>query len=286
MALSTSQYITTNGIRLHYLDFYGDGPTLVLMHGLTANAHAFDGLIAAGLLKEFRIISVDLRGRGLSEQPETYTIPEHAQDIIGLLDFLGIQDALIGGHSFGGLLTFYLAANYPERIKKMILLDAAAKMHPNTREMLTPALSRLGTIFASFYEYLQKVKAAPYNTFWEDSMLSYYEADVETLPDDSVTPRSKIAHIGAAAVAVLSEPWPDYISSIDKPAILINATGTYTMDAPLLPQELALETVNMMQNCTYVCVAGNHQTMLYGEGAQQIVKALTDFLAEDRTNNR
>ncbi len=280
----TSQYITTNGIRLHYLDFYGDGPTLVLMHGLTANAHAFDGLIAAGLDKEFRVISVDLRGRGMSDQPESYTIPDHAKDIIGLLDFLGIQEALIGGHSFGGLLTFYLAYHYPDRVKKMILLDAAAKMHPNTREMLTPALSRLGMTFSSFDEYLQKVKTAPYNTFWEDSMLSYYEADVETLPDGSVTPRSKIAHIGAAAVSVLSEPWPDYISSIEQPAILINATGIYTLDAPLLPKELALETVGMMQNCTYVGVEGNHQTMLYGAGAKQIVSALNDFFAEDRTN--
>ncbi|MDR3680990.1 MAG: alpha/beta hydrolase [Flavipsychrobacter sp.] len=280
----TSQYITTNGIRLHYLDFYGDGPTLVLMHGLTANAHGFDGMIAAGLDKEFRVISVDLRGRGLSDQPESYTIPDHAKDIIGLLDFLGIQEALIGGHSFGGLLTFYLAYHYPDRVKKMILLDAAAKMHPNTREMLTPTLSRLGMTFSSFDEYLQKVKVAPYNTFWEDSMKSYYEADVETLPDGGVIPRSKIAHIGAAAVSVLSEPWSEYISSIEQPAILINATGIYTLDAPLLPKELALETVGMMQNCTYVGVGGNHQTMLYGTGAKQIVSALNDFLAEDRTN--
>jgi hypothetical protein len=47
-----------------------------------------------------------------------------------------------------------------------------------------------------------------------------------------------------------------------------------------------METAGMMQNCTYVGVAGNHQTMLYGEGAQQIVKALTDFFEEDRTNKR
>ncbi len=282
---STSQYITTNGIRLHYLDFYGDGPTLVLMHGLTANAHAFDGLMAAGLQKEFRIISVDLRGRGLSDQPEEgYTIPDHARDIIGLLDFLGIQEALIGGHSFGGLLTFYLATQYADRVKKVILMDAAARMHPNTREMLTPALSRLGMVFPSFDEYLQKVKAAPYNTFWEDSMLSYYEADVETLADGSVTPRSKIPHIGAAAMSVLSEPWADYISSIAQPAILLNATGVYTMEAPLLPKELAMETVEMMQNCTYVAIDGNHQTMLYGNGAEQIVAALTSFFEEDRTN--
>ncbi|HAK12371.1 MAG TPA: alpha/beta hydrolase, partial [Chitinophagaceae bacterium] len=40
-----SSFVTTNGIQLHYLHFPGDGPTIILMHGLTANAHAFDGLI-------------------------------------------------------------------------------------------------------------------------------------------------------------------------------------------------------------------------------------------------
>ena len=102
----TSNFISSDGLRLHYLDYPNPGPTVVLMHGLTANAHAFDGLIAAGLNANYRIISVDLRGRGLSDKPLTgYTIFNHAKDILGLLDHLQIGEAFIGGHSFGGLLT-------------------------------------------------------------------------------------------------------------------------------------------------------------------------------------
>ena len=58
-----NHFIQTNGIRLHYLQ-RGHGPTIILMHGLTANAHAFDGVIAADLSASFNVISVDLRGRG------------------------------------------------------------------------------------------------------------------------------------------------------------------------------------------------------------------------------
>jgi pimeloyl-ACP methyl ester carboxylesterase len=274
-----NHFIQTNGINLHYLEFSGNNPTIILMHGLTANAHAFDGLIAAGLSPQYNILSIDLRGRGLSDQPATgYTIAEHAKDIIGLLDHLHIKKAVIGGHSFGALISFYLAAHYPERIEKMILLDAAARLHENTREMLSPAMSRIGLTFSSFDAYLDKVKKAPYFTFWDDEMLSYYKADVKENKDGTVTQRSQPGHITESVTKVLAEPWLDYIKGVTHEAILINGPGIYTMGNPLLPMEYAMETVNMMKQCTYVAVEGNHQTMLYGNGAIQITAAIKSFL--------
>ena len=53
------------------------------------------------------------------------------------------------------------------------------------------------------------------------------------------------------------------------------------MNAPLLPEENALETVAMMKHCKYVKVPGNHQTMLYGDGAKAIVQAITSFLNKE-----
>ncbi|MEK7226235.1 MAG: alpha/beta hydrolase, partial [Bacteroidota bacterium] len=60
--------------------------------------------------------------------------------------------------------------------------------------------------------------------------------------------------------------------------ILINAPGVYTMEAALLPEGNAMETVEMMKNCIYAKVQGNHQTMLYGEGAKEIVSIIKHFL--------
>jgi pimeloyl-ACP methyl ester carboxylesterase len=273
-----NHFIQTNGITLHYLEHKGDGPTIVLMHGLTANAHAFDGMIAAGLSPAFNVLSVDLRGRGLSSQPEDdYSMATHAKDIIGFLDALGIQSAVIGGHSFGALLTFYLAVHYPERVERMILLDAAAQMHPNTKEMLGPTLSRLGQTFPSFDAYIEKVKAAPYLDFWDEQMVSYYRADVSVRVDGSVAPIPQLNNMVTAVTGVLSEPWLEYIQGVDKPAILINGPGVYTLNAPLLPEENARATVSIMKHCQYIKVSGNHQTMLYGEGAKEIVKAIKAF---------
>jgi pimeloyl-ACP methyl ester carboxylesterase len=273
-------FVDTNGLKLHYLDSGGDETALILMHGLTANAHAFDGLLKAGLGKQCRVISVDLRGRGLSQKPaEGYTMKHHAEDILGLMDALGLKKVILGGHSFGGLLTFYMAYHYASKIDKIVILDAAAQLHPQTREMLVPALSRLGQTFPSFDNYLQKIKSSPYMTYWEDTMLSYYQADVETFTDGSVKPRSTPQNMTEAVVkGSFGEPWLDYLKALTQPAILINGTMDYALGAPLLPKELALQTVAMMPNCQYYEVKGNHQTMLYGLGAQQTVEAISLFL--------
>ncbi len=274
---SRSHTIKTNGIQLRYLEFAGDKPTIFLMHGLTANAHAFDGLIAEGLSPAFNVISIDLRGRGESDQPQSYTLGEHAADIIGMLDKLQVQKAIIGGHSFGGLLTFYLAKHFPERIEKMLLMDAAARMHENTKEMLGPALSRLGQTFPSFDYYIDKVKAAPYLDLWANEMLSYYKADVKENEDGTVTCIPQPINMAMAVNGVLAEPIIEYIQTVEQPAILINGPGFYTMGAALLPKENAVETAGMMKNCKYVEVPGNHQTMLYGKGAKAIVEAVKAF---------
>ena len=276
----TSKTIQTNHINLHYLDSESVGQTVILMHGLTANAHAFDGLLKEGLGKKYRIISVDLRGRGESDKPtEGYTMKDHAQDILGLMDVLGVEKCIIGGHSFGALLTFYMAFHHDERIEKMLLLDAAARLHPQTKEMLIPALSRIGQTYPSFDAYVEKVKSVAYMTYWEDTMLSYYQADVQTNEDGSVTQRSTPENMTEAILkGSFGEPWLDYIKAVEQPAILLNGIMNYALNAPLLPKEFALETVESMKNCQYQEVWGNHQTMLYGQGAKDIVKSIEDFL--------
>ena len=278
--MMTENFIYTNGICLHYLHYKGDGPTVILLHGLTANAHAFDGLIAAGLAPAYNVVSVDLRGRGKSDQPpKGYSLAEHAKDIIGLLEHLKVEKAIIGGHSFGALLTFYMARYYSERIEKMIIMDAAVRMHEKTKEMLGPALSRLGQVFPSFGDYLDKVKQAPYLDFWDEQMLPYYQADIQVNKDGTVSCIPRLEHMLEAVSGVLAEPTGEYIQHAIQPTILINGPGIYTLGAALLPKENALETVRMMKDCTYEEVPGNHQTMLYGKGAQAIVRAITNFLS-------
>ena len=160
-------------------------------------------------------------------------------------------------------------------------MDAAANMHPNTKEMLGPALGRLDKVFPSAEDYIEKVKAAPYLHFWAPLMENYYRADIRKTTDGNVQCIPKLSHMMEAVVkGSLGEPWTEYLGQVIHETILINAPGIYTLEAPLLPEENAMETVELMRNCVYVKVPGNHQTMLYGEGAKEIVQVIKHFLKQ------
>jgi len=272
-------FIEVNGINLHYIDHHSDGPVLLLLHGLTANAHAFDALIE-GLRHTYRVISPDLRGNGLSDKPAfCYTVEDHVQDILGLIMHLGEEKVYLAGHSFGGYLAFYIAANYPAVVNRLVILDAAKSMNPNAPQMLSGALSRLDVVYPGFDDYIVHVKKAPYLDFWDPKMLTYYRADVQDLPDGGVKARCNLMTIGEKSMALANIDWPGLIELIEHPTMLINALDDYTMGEPLLPDEIARETVEMMKNAQYAGVDGNHQTMLYGEGAKQIAGHIKGFRA-------
>lgn len=275
----TNHFAQVNKIDLHFIQYQNSNPKLLLLHGLTANAHAFHGLIQAGLHEHYSVISVDQRGRGLSSKPAfAYSIREHALDVIGLLDHLEIEKIHICGHSFGGLMATYLAHHFPERIDQIIILDAAPRMNPNTPEMLAAALSRIDERYPSFEHYIETVKKAPYITFWDDAMLEYYKADVATAEDGSVEPRSNLSDIGQIAYNVSKEPWETYFQELHHHTMLINAVEDYTLSQPLLPDHLAKDAVESMKNGIYEVAGGNHQTMLFGEPSFEIVKHITSFL--------
>ncbi len=275
-------FITVNGLRLHYLDHGGDGPPLVLMPGLTANAHSFDGLIAAGLSPALRVLALDLRGRGLSDKPDSgYSMADHAADIIAFLEALELDKVILGGHSFGGLLTIYLAANHPRRFRKLVVIDAAARMHPSTFELIKPSVDRLGKTIPSWDAYLEAMKHLPFfHDWWEPLIESYFRADVEIAADGTVKPRARPEAIMAAAAGVMAEDWPALLPKVKNPLLLLNAPGPFGPPGtpPVLPADLARETVAAVPDGRYVEVPGNHLTMLFGPGARKMTAAIRNFV--------
>src|SRR4051812_13925013 len=121
MELVSQQLAAVNGIDLHYLDHAGAAAPIVLLPGLSANAHVFDGLVAAGLAPRHRVIALTLRGRGESSAPaHGYRMADHAADVLALLDQLELPRVVMAGHSFGSLLALYIAAHWPERVDRLV----------------------------------------------------------------------------------------------------------------------------------------------------------------------
>jgi pimeloyl-ACP methyl ester carboxylesterase len=277
----TSRFVKANGIVLHYLEKNNHlNPTIILLHGLSANANSFESYL--NLLDNCGVISVDLRGRGLSDKPNNgYSMQSHAEDIIELMNALKIDKAILAGHSFGGLLGVYLAVHFPERISKIILIDVAAKMHPEVRELVTPSImSRLKKTWSTYDDYIENMKKAPFlQGQWLPEMESFYKADCKET-ENGIESRSNFEHIQQAVEAVLNPGihWEELITQIKQPSIVLNGTEPFVNNQVLVSKQHAMETVNMMDDCKYVAVAGNHVTMLFGEGAKQTVSAITKFI--------
>ncbi len=280
--MNQSLFANVNGIRLHYLDYGGSGQPLILMHGLSANAWMLDPL-AQRLSPRFRVYAVDLRGRGLSDKPLSgYAMDDHARDIVGLMDVLGIQQAVVIGHSFGGLVVFCLAAFYPQRISKAISLDAGI-MHPNVGELIAPSIDRLKQTWPSWDAYLKDMQQVPYLwNNWDPDMLTYHRADVEIKADGTVVPRISPDTIVEIRNRQVEINWVDIFQKIKQPVLLVNAPGPYGYpDAPaLMPVELAQRTIGLLAHGRRVEVPGNHVTMMYNQGAQAIAEAIAQFVNE------
>lgn len=277
----SSEFIDVNGIRLHYLDHGGEGPVLVMTHGLTANAHSFDGL-ANAFDGEVRLVAVDLRGRGLSDKPDTgYSMEDHAADVLGLLDHLKIDRAFLGGHSFGGLLTYHIAAHHPDRVRRCVVMDAPIDIGEATLEQIKPALDRLGQVLPSWPAYLAAIKEQPYyDGWWDPQIESYYRADVQENEDGTVQSRSSSDHIRQSVERTMGVPWSEYLDRIEVPLLLIRATRPYGPPGypPLLSADQAQTVLAALPDGRLVEIDGNHMTFLFGEEIKKASRAITGFL--------
>lgn len=276
----TDSVAQVNGIRLRYLDYPGEGPVIVFLHGLTANAMSF-AEIAAYLSPRYRVLVPDLRGRGLSDKPPTgYAMADHAADILGLLDSLGVGSAVLSGHSFGGMLSLFMAAHHPERVSRLALLDAGL-LNPGAVDLIRPSTDRIGKVWPSWADYIGKIKAAPYlNGAWEPGLEAYFRADVVDLPNGSVTTRMTTEALLGCTAAYLSIMWLGVMQQVRQSALLINAPGPYGPPGTPAIQgpEQAAQTVALLADCQHVEVGGNHVTMLFSEGAAAIAAAVRGFV--------
>ncbi|MBC7987225.1 MAG: alpha/beta hydrolase [Sphingomonadaceae bacterium] len=104
-----------------------DAPAIVLLHGFTMSLESWDGW-AARLAGDYRVIRYDLLGHGMTGRDplRRYAPAERIEVLAALMDALGLERATLAGNSFGGLVAWRFAARYPERVDRLILVDAAA----------------------------------------------------------------------------------------------------------------------------------------------------------------
>jgi 3-oxoadipate enol-lactonase len=226
--------VAVNGINLAYTR-RGKGTPLVLIHGYPLD-HTSWNEVASLLENEFDVITPDLRGFGQSTTVETsYTIADMADDLVGLLDHLGIEKIALAGHSMGGYVALAFAKKYPQRVSGLGLVSSQAvadSPEAKDRRYQTAAdVAQKGVGIVA------------------DAMTPKLSADVrvQELVRAVIEKQNPSAVIGALKAMAEREDLVSYLSSVSFPVVLIHGGADV-----LIPIERAKEIKAVLSSAQFI----------------------------------
>jgi len=114
------------GPDIHVLDWGGQGPAAMLLHGGSLTARTWD-YVALALRSDFRLVALDMRGHGASDWAEDYSIESFASDLLTVIDDLAIERAHLVGMSLGGAVACEFALRHPDRTTSLVMVDVISR---------------------------------------------------------------------------------------------------------------------------------------------------------------
>ena len=155
-AKAADRFVKVGDLNLHYLEWgNAEAPPVVMIHGLTGNAHAF-GLLAPHFAARYHVISVDVRGRGDSDWAADgdYSNDAYVADLEGLRQVLGLARFSLVGTSMGGRISLTYAGAYPERVERTVLNDIGPEVDPRGGSRIASSSRDAVTTFAEIEEVM------------------------------------------------------------------------------------------------------------------------------------
>lgn len=292
-----SGFVTANGVRLHYLDWGGSGPVLIFIHGYSDNPHLFDDL-APGFTDYFRVIAYARRGHGQSDANGPYDTATLTEDLRGLMDGLGIAKAHLAGWSMGGNEITAMAGTHPERVDRIVYLDAAydwadpafvAAFNAIPPIFMTPPATAMTSLEA--YRAYQRTVWFPGVS--DARRLEAYLRDLVVLQPDGTVRQRMSDSVAQAMLATLMTDRRDY-AKVRSPALAIYAETFLDVrngDSARLAENLAWEQKYMapfraasiarvrreLPNVEIVSVPGTHMDFVF-TSRRPVVAAMRRFL--------
>jgi pimeloyl-ACP methyl ester carboxylesterase len=271
-ATGVSRDLELYGLRFHYLDWGGDGPPLVMLHGFTGHAHTWDHT-ARALADQYRVLALDQRGHGDTAWAPGYGSRPMVGDLLAFLDALGLERVTLMGLSMGGNVAYLFAAAHPERIERLIIVDIGPEVAPSGGARIAAGLAG-PDVFDSEDEAVAQARAAnPRPT--DESLRHRVAHNLRPLPDGRFTFKwDKAMRDGTATRDdhTVEERWEAW-RSLRGPLLLVRGG-----ESDILTAEFASRMVaeNPAATCVVVPDSGHSITMDRPEG---LVDVLLPWLA-------
>jgi pimeloyl-ACP methyl ester carboxylesterase len=266
----TDHFITINGLNIHYRD-WGDSqlPPLVILHGGGNSLSRTWDHVAAALADHFRVIVPDLRGHGESSWATEYSWQLILDDALKLMAALSLRQTVLCGHSMGGRVAYMLASQHPERVTRLVIVEAA----PWDQRVQTddPPIEICATVEDAVTE---AYKRQPYAD--KDTLRHEVKHGLKQLDDGRWTWRMDPALVRAMRRGRLNPgtklEWPA-LAQIRCPSVLIN--GAHNLGKSELVEEMA----RTIPNCQLIEIPdASHD--LPNENPKEFIRALRVYLTE------
>ena len=215
--------VLVDGKKVHYLEQGADRP-VILIHGFLYNTVMWKKNIET-LAKKFKVYALDLWGWGYSERLKVneYSFERYGKQIVGFLDALKIPQASLVGQSMGGGISVYVAAHFPDRVDKLILVDPAVIPYPTTTTGRIYQLPFVG-------EFLN---ALPGNALLKKNIQTVWFYDAQKVTDAYVeeiarpmTIKGSLDGLMVILRHVLKEPYVEAeaqkLAQLDKPILIVH----------------------------------------------------------------
>lgn len=203
------------------------GMPVVLIHALASHSGSWEATAKALAAKGFRVIAPDLRGHGRSAHAPSYALAAFEQDLVELLDALGLHDVNLVGHSLGGHLALRLAARHPERFRKLVI-EAAPVPPRDAAEATAIAAARPGPAWR------RSLRVLGVGRFLRLVLLRQFDL-----------------RAGLAVPRELAKPMPSWwagLATLTSPCLLLagHDDGAFTQRLPLLASHLPSATAHQV----------------------------------------
>lgn len=256
--------VAVAGGALRVLAWPGDGPVVIAVHGITANALSW-AAVARALDGRVKLVAPDLRGRaGSAHLPGPYGMAVHAADMVAVADHFGADAVALAGHSMGGFVATETAARYPARVGSVLLIDGGVPLplppgidvDAALHATIGPAMRRLAMTFASAEDYLDYFRANPaLGRYWTPDIAAYVRRDF--------TGRGSSCNLDAVRADAHD---------------MLTAPAAYEYRILFASRGLQDESTGMYPNPTggEIVPDVNHYTILLGAGADRVAKAIVE----------
>jgi esterase len=248
------RFVRLHGLRLHFRDWVGptaDAPLLLLLHGGMNDAHMWD-LFASILASRYRVIAPDARGHGQSDWSveRQYTVEFQTADVTQLLAVLRYEQVSIVGSSLGGWTGYHVAAQFPQLVKKLVVVDVSPEIMTAGRAH-DRASGQKENRFMSFEDALA-ARLALFRGDSERFVRASVERNVMLMPDGTVSWRFDGEGMAAGGVGSrdIEGEWR-LLERIAASTLLVRGA-----DSEILTRELAQRVCQTIPHVTLVEVAG------------------------------